>query len=85
VLDWIAGYGEKPARAVRAYLGVVLGFAAAYFIITNFGQAVFGTDSARLEWYEALVLSVSSFHGRGFFPQMRVLATHWPLSLRSKR
>jgi hypothetical protein len=26
------------------------------------------TSSKPLQWYEALVLSLSSFHGRGFFP-----------------
>jgi hypothetical protein len=26
------------------------------------------TSSKALQWYEALVLSLSSFHGRGFFP-----------------
>ena len=40
---------------------MVGGFALAYF--------AFGPSSAtHLTWYEALVLSVSSFHGRGFLP-----------------
>jgi hypothetical protein len=30
---------------------------------------IFLGGSQHLEWYEALVLSLSSFHGRGFFPQ----------------
>jgi hypothetical protein len=70
MLDWVAGYGERPARAFRAYVAVVLAFAAVYFSLTNFSWVWFTSQSAHLAWYEALVLSLSSFHGRGFFPQM---------------
>jgi hypothetical protein len=28
----------------------------------------FATSSRPQEWYEAMALSLSSFHGRGFFP-----------------
>jgi hypothetical protein len=70
MLDWVAGYGERPARAFRAYVAVVLAFAAVYFSLTNFDWVWFTSHSSHLAWYEALVLSLSSFHGRGFFPQM---------------
>lgn len=69
LLALAAGYGERPARIFAAYLLVTSTFAAAYYAITNFGGASFITHSAQLKWYEALVLSLSSFHGRGFFPQ----------------
>lgn len=69
ILDLISGYGEAPGRIFAAYLVVVLSFAAAYFGITNFGGTVLTSGSQPLHWYEAIVLSLSSFHGRGFFPQ----------------
>ncbi len=66
VIDLVSGYGEQPGRAFVAYLAVVSAFAAVYWSVSNFLRA----DSARLRWYEAIVLSISSFHGRGFFPSM---------------
>jgi hypothetical protein len=60
-LDLIAGYGYKPERSLLAYVGVILGFAAAYFII---GQ----TAGPPLSPFGAFVFSMTSFHGRGFFP-----------------
>ena len=69
LLDVISGYGFKPLRSIVTYL-IVLGiFAAAYFGVTNFDVVPFlHTHATPLTWYEALVLSVSSFHGRGLFP-----------------
>ena len=69
VLDLVSGYGERPARAFQSYVVVVLGFAVVYFELTNNLANYFFTTTRPLKWYEALVLSVSSFHGRGFFPQ----------------
>jgi hypothetical protein len=69
LLDLVSGYGYKPMRSVWTYVAVILVFAAAYFAITNFGATPFlPTQSTPLVWYEALVLSISSFHGRGLFP-----------------
>jgi hypothetical protein len=64
LLDLISGYGEEPGRILLAYLTVILGFAAAYWSVTHFLEA----KLAQLSWDEALVLSLTSFHGRGFFP-----------------
>jgi uncharacterized protein YjbI with pentapeptide repeats len=55
-LDILAGYGYKPGRSLFIYLLVIAGFAACY--------DVFGHLSA----LEALIFSVTSFHGRGFLP-----------------
>jgi hypothetical protein len=69
LLDLVSGYGYKPMRSVITYLVVILGFAAAYFALTNFALTpFFPSHSSPLAWYEAIVLSVSSFHGRGLFP-----------------
>lgn len=69
LLDAVAGYGYKPVRSVFTYLLVVLTFAAAYFTLTNFALTPYlPSRSSSLAWYEAIVLSVSSFHGRGLFP-----------------
>ena len=55
LLDALTGYGYKPARSLFWYLIVVLGFAALY--------AAFGHVPAQ----EALIFSLASFHGGGFF------------------
>jgi uncharacterized protein YjbI with pentapeptide repeats len=69
LLDLISGYGYKPIRSVITYLVVILSFAAAYFALTNFALTPFlSSHSSPLAWYEAIVLSISSFHGRGLFP-----------------
>lgn len=69
LMDLVAGYGERPGRIFASYLLVVSFFAATYYTVTNFVGAVLATNPAHLTWSEALVLSLSSFHGRGFFPQ----------------
>jgi hypothetical protein len=74
-LDVLAGYGYRPGRTLLAYLVVIVGFAWAYFQATH-GVLTLGLHSSQmqpLEWYEALVLSVSSFHGRGFFQPVQSL------------
>jgi hypothetical protein len=69
LLDLISGYGYRPMRSVLTYIVVMVGFAAAYFALTNLDVTPFlPSHSSPLAWYEALVLSVSSFHGRGLFP-----------------
>lgn len=62
LLDWLAGYGYRPGRSFLAYLFIIAAFAAAYFVLR---------DSAghQLRWYEAAVVSLTAFHGRGFFSQ----------------
>lgn len=55
-LDIIAGYGYKPGRSLFIYLLTIIGFAVCYLA---FGHLSPG---------EALIFSVTSFHGRGFFP-----------------
>src|SRR6266571_2927830 len=62
LLDLLAGYGYRPGRSVMAYLVVIFTFMGLYLLNAH-GAA------AHLSWDEALVLSVSSFHGRGFFLQ----------------
>jgi len=59
-LDLISGYGYKPVRSFITYAVVVLAFAAAYFSLGV------GSDHA-LSWNEAIVISMTAFHGRGFF------------------
>jgi uncharacterized protein YjbI with pentapeptide repeats len=55
-LDILAGYGYKPGRSLLIYILMIAGFATCYHLI--------GHLSPR----EALIFSVTSFHGRGFFP-----------------
>jgi hypothetical protein len=59
-LDLISGYGYRPVRSLIAYIVVILGFAAAYF-------ALGGANGSPLQWNEAIVISMTAFHGRGFF------------------
>jgi len=59
-LDLLAGYGYRPVRSFIAYLIIIFGFMGLYLLNAQF-------VAPHLTWDEALVLSVSSFHGRGFF------------------
>jgi hypothetical protein len=59
-LDLISGYGYKPIRSLLSYALVILGFAVAYF-------ALGGANGQPLSWNEAIVVSMTAFHGRGFF------------------
>jgi len=61
-LDLIAGYGYRPRRSLVAYLIIILGFMVLFLLNSHF-------VAPHLRWDEALVLSLSSFHGRGFFSQ----------------
>ncbi len=58
-LDLLAGYGYRPSRSLLAYFLVNFCFAAAYYFIGP-GQGI------NLTPLEALVFSLTSFHGRGF-------------------
>ena len=55
-LDLLVGYGYRPGRTLFWYLAIIFGFSIAYF--------AFG----RLPPLEAFIFSLTSFHGRGFFP-----------------
>jgi uncharacterized protein YjbI with pentapeptide repeats len=56
-LDLLAGYGYKPGRSFIAYAVVISFFATIYFLL-----------GSHLAWNEAIVISMTAFHGRGFFP-----------------
>jgi hypothetical protein len=58
----LAGYGYRPGRSVIAYLLMICIFATAYFLLGP-------TGTHHLQWYEALVVSLTAFHGRGFFSE----------------
>jgi uncharacterized protein YjbI with pentapeptide repeats len=64
VLDGIAGFGYKPMRSVWTYVAVNLTFAAAYFALDRTRPH---PSRHPLTWNEALVISLTAFHGRGFF------------------
>jgi Pentapeptide repeats (8 copies) len=61
LLFLIAGYGYKPGRSFLAYLLVISGFATAYYVLGH-------TVGPILSPLGAFVFSMTSFHGRGFFP-----------------
>ncbi len=60
-LNMLGGYGYKPWRSFVAYLLVIIAFATAYFIIGY-------TVGPVLSPLGSFVFSMTSFHGRGFFP-----------------
>ena len=57
VLYLLAGYGYKPERTLLAYLFVIGLFTFLYHLL-----------GSPLAWNEAFVISMTAFHGRGFFP-----------------
>lgn len=61
LLALLAGYGYRPGRSFLAYLLVISGFATIYFILGH-------TVGPTLSPLGAFVFSMTSFHGRGFFP-----------------
>jgi hypothetical protein len=53
-----AGYGYKFVRSFITYTVVISVFAFIYFLL-----------GAHLAWNEAIVISMTAFHGKGFFPE----------------
>lgn len=73
LLDLISGYGYRPLRSLLTYVLVVVGFAVAYYFLgVNVHPALLPVD--------ALVFSITSFHGRGFSPG-EMVSLHNPLSI----
>jgi len=67
LLDVISGYGYKPGRSFITYLLVIIAFAAAFFALSTGALGIGGHDAINSP-LSALVFSITSFHGRGFFP-----------------
>lgn len=65
----LAGYGYKPLRSFLAYLLVIAGFATAYYLLglNDLVGPHHVPGPHYLSWYEAFVVSMTAFHGRGFF------------------
>ncbi len=57
-LDLLTGYGYKPLRGFITYAVAISLFALIYFLL-----------GPHLAWNEAIVISMTAFHGRGFFPE----------------
>src|SRR5258706_5813865 len=57
----LAGYGYRPLRSLFWYLIIIFGFALAYY----------GLGHLSLWPPDAIVYSLTSFHGRGFFPGLQ--------------
>lgn len=57
-LDLLAGYGYRPLRSIFWYLVIIFGFALANY---TFGHLSLWPP-------DAFIYSLTSFHGRGFFP-----------------
>jgi hypothetical protein len=63
LLDVLAGYGYKPGRTLIAYIATILSFAIIYDALGHLA----GSQPSMSPLY-ALIVSIISFHGRGFFP-----------------
>jgi hypothetical protein len=63
LLDVLAGYGYQPGRTVFAYISTILSFAIIYSVLGH----VVGNQPSMSPLY-AFIISINSFHGRGFFP-----------------
>ena len=62
-LDVLASYGYKPGRTLIAYILTILSFAIIYFSL-----GLLAGYQASISPLYALIISIISFHGRGFFP-----------------
>lgn len=82
----ISGYGYRPLRSFTTYVVTIGLFAILYWCVTNdvslthglFTQALLllnmtppAAPTYHLQGYEAVVVSMTSFHGRGFFQPMQ--------------
>jgi uncharacterized protein YjbI with pentapeptide repeats len=82
LLDLISGYGYHPMRSLYMYVATIGVFALLFWCVTNdvsltfgwFTNAITGMGMSppppspqHLQGYEAVVMSMTSFHGRGFF------------------
>jgi uncharacterized protein YjbI with pentapeptide repeats len=72
-LNILAGYGYKPLRCFIAYACTILIFAMAYYLL---GPA----SNVHLTLLDAIVFSMTSFHGRGFSPGQNIGLSN-PLSI----
>jgi hypothetical protein len=63
-LDRLVGYGYKPARSLLIYAIIILFFATLYCIIPNNTSPGQGGPTW-FTWWQALLFSLVSFHGRG--------------------
>ena len=61
----LAGYGYRLFNSFLAYVMVIVGFATAYFLVGP-------TMNLHLSPLEAIVFSMTSFHGRGFSPSQNL-------------
>lgn len=59
VFGFSVGYGDKPFRAILVYVGTIVFFMVTYLLMS-------GHVGRALDWQESFVLSMVSFHGRGF-------------------
>jgi hypothetical protein len=57
-LDLLSGYGYKVGRCFIAYALVIGVFATIYHLLGSYPA-----------WNESIVISMTAFHGRGFFPE----------------
>jgi hypothetical protein len=73
LLDLISGYGYRPLRSVITYLLVILGFAVGYYLLGNHVHPP-------LSPLDAVIFSITSFHGRGFTPG-ELITLHNPLTI----
>lgn len=60
-INLLAGYGYKLWRSFATYVLVIIGFAAAYYLLRSSVNLPFSL-------LDAIVFSMTSFHGRGFSP-----------------
>jgi Pentapeptide repeats (8 copies) len=82
LLDLIAGYGYRPMRSLYMYVATIGVFAFLFWCVTNDVSLTFGwftnvitgmgmspppPSPQHLQGYEAVVMSMTCFHGRGFF------------------
>jgi uncharacterized protein YjbI with pentapeptide repeats len=82
LLDLTSGYGYKPLRSLYTYIVTIAVFALLFWCVTNgvsltaggfthlitlLGMSTPPPSTEHLQGYEAVVVSMTSFHGRGFF------------------
>jgi uncharacterized protein YjbI with pentapeptide repeats len=74
----VAGYGYRPFRSLLSYITVNVVFATAYFFVSAHFLASLGPHLSPLD---AIIFSMTSFHGRGFSPGETNVGLSNPLTI----
>jgi uncharacterized protein YjbI with pentapeptide repeats len=79
VLWCVAGNGERPSHTFVSYVTVIALSTAAYWSIAHFVDP--DPRLAQIPLHEWIILGITAFHGRGFFPNLLPTPTSFAIQI----